>query len=94
MNVYQTKEITTEFLTNLVDAPRPVLSALTYSARLDRIEYAFNQIGNTTGWTDLQLSGMYNNTQYAVAFRHLEKGDFVITYTKNEDGLINVILIE
>jgi hypothetical protein len=102
MSSYKTKNITIEFLQNLVNDPPPT-PALLRTVRSDRIVYAFDMIGQKTGWEHVQLSGFSN--QSALAFRMLGKGDYIIIFTKeyykcddddddDEDYEINIVAVE
>jgi hypothetical protein len=83
MSLYTTNKITIDFLQNLVSAP-PLPPSLTRTVRHDRIISAFYLIGQKTGWIYVELSGFSN--QNALAFRMLNKGDYIIIYTRKSDN--------
>jgi hypothetical protein len=93
-NIYTTNKISINFLTTLVNGPPPPRT-LTYTARDDRVTDAFDRIGETTGWTYLELSGLCldENRQYAVAFRLIGTGDFVVTYKQSSKTGSQVITV-
>jgi hypothetical protein len=97
MSLYTTNKITEDFLLNLIDAPA-LPKILIRTARTDRISLAFENIGQKTGWENIELSGYYETNQYALAFRVLNKGDYIITYNKGNDenynSIINVVAID
>jgi hypothetical protein len=100
MSVFSTNKFTEEFLINLINTTPeynnliinidtsglPIIpSYLTRSARIDRIEYAFDSICEKTGWSDIQMSSHWSNNVFSIAVRIFNKGDYIVSYTKTFD---------